>query len=66
MGRGRGKRFSGFEIIDGVDKRGGKKKMVYVGEGNMVIDERMGEDFKGLKKFMRKVSCVGEGEEKID
>lgn len=47
-------------------KSGAKKKILYLADRNILIDQTMVQDFKPFKKFMTKITSVGEGQEKID
>lgn len=66
MATGTGKTFTAFQIIHRLHKSGAKKKILYLADRNILIDQTMAQDFKPFKKFMTKVTSVGEGEEKID
>lgn len=66
MATGTGKTFTAFQIIHRLHKSGSKKKILYLADRNILIDQTMVQDFKPFKKFMTKITSVGEGEEKID
>lgn len=66
MATGTGKTFTAFQIIHRLHKSGLKKKILYLADRNILIDQTMVQDFKPFKKFMTKITSVGEGEEKID
>lgn len=66
MATGTGKTFTAFQIIHRLHKSGAKKKILYLADRNILIDQTMAQDFKPFKKFMTKIASVGEGEEKID
>ena len=66
MATGTGKTFTAFQIIHRLHKCGAKKKILYLADRNILIDQTMVQDFKPFKKFMTKITSVGEGEEKID
>ena len=66
MATGTGKTFTAFQIIHRLHKSGAKKKILYLADRNILIDQTMVQDFKPFKKFMTKITSVGEGEEKID
>ncbi len=66
MATGTGKTFTAFQIIHRLHKSGAKKKILYLADRNILIDQTMSQDFKPFKKFMTKITSVGEGEEKID
>lgn len=66
MATGTGKTYTAFQIIHRLHKSGTKKKILYLADRNILIDQTMAQDFKPFKKFMTKITSVGEGEEKID
>lgn len=66
MATGTGKTFTAFQIIHRLHKSGAKKKILYLADRNILIDQTMAQDFKPFKKFMTKITSVGEGKEKID
>lgn len=66
MATGTGKTYTAFQIIHRLHKCGAKKKILYLADRNILIDQTMVQDFKPFKKFMTKITSVGEGEEKID
>lgn len=66
MATGTGKTFTAFQIIHRLHASGVKKKILYLADRNILIDQTMVQDFKPFKKFMTKIKSVGEGEEKID
>ncbi len=66
MATGTGKTYTAFQIIHRLHKSGAKKKILYLADRNILIDQTMQQDFKPFKKFMTKITSVGEGEEKID
>lgn len=66
MATGTGKTFTAFQIIHRLHASGAKKKILYLADRNILIDQTMVQDFKPFKKFMTKIKSVGEGEEKID
>lgn len=66
MATGTGKTFTAFQIIHRLHKSGAKKKILYLADRNILIDQTMKQDFKPFKKFMTKVKSVGDGMEKID
>lgn len=66
MATGTGKTLTAFQIIHRLRKSGAKKKILYLADRNILIDQTMAQDFKPFKKFMTKITSVGEGEEKID
>lgn len=66
MATGTGKTFTAFKIIHRLHKSGAKKKILYLADRNILIDQTMVQDFKPFKKFMTKITSLGEGENKID
>lgn len=66
MATGTGKTFTAFQIIHRLHKSGAKNKILYLADRNILIDQTMVQDFKPFKKFMTKITSVGEGEVKID
>lgn len=66
MATGTGKTFTAFQIIHRLHKSKTKKKILYLADRNILIDQTMAQDFKPFKKFMTKITSVGEGENKID
>ncbi len=66
MATGTGKTYTAFQIIHRLHKSGAKKKILYLADRNILIDQTMAQDFKPFKKFMTKITSVGEGETKID
>ena len=66
MATGTGKTYTAFQIIHRLHKCGAKKKILYLADRNILIDQTMVQDFKPFKKFMTKITSVGEGEDKID
>ena len=66
MATGTGKTFTAFQIIHRLHKSGAKKKILYLADRNILIDQTMVQDFKPFKKFMTKITSTGEGNPKID
>ena len=66
MATGTGKTYTAFQIVYRLLKSGLKKKILYLADRNILIDQTMVQDFKPFKKFMTKITSVGEGKEKID
>ena len=66
MATGTGKTFTAFQIIHRLHQSGAKKKILYLADRNILIDQTMAQDFKPFKKFMTKITSAGKGEEKID
>lgn len=55
MATGTGKTYTAFQIIERLHKSGCKKKILYLADRNILIDQTMGQDFKPFKKIMTKV-----------
>jgi type I restriction enzyme, R subunit len=55
MATGTGKTFTAFQIIYRLRKAGSKKKILYLADRNILIDQTMTQDFKPFKKVMTKV-----------
>jgi len=55
MATGTGKTYTAFQIIHRLHKSGAKKKILYLADRNILIDQTMTQDFKPFKKFMTKV-----------
>ena len=55
MATGTGKTFTAFRIIHRLYKSGSKKKILYLADRNILIDQTMQNDFKPFQKVMTKV-----------
>ena len=55
MATGTGKTYTAFQIIHRLHKSGLKKKILYLADRNILIDQTMAQDFKPFKKVMTKV-----------
>lgn len=55
MATGTGKTFTAFQIIWRLHKAGIKKRILYLADRNMLIDQTMLQDFKPFQKIMTKV-----------
>lgn len=55
MATGTGKTFTAFQIIHRLYKSGTKKKILYLADRNILIDQTMQNDFKPFQKIMTKV-----------
>lgn len=55
MATGTGKTFTAFQIIHRLYKSGLKKKILYLADRNILIDQTMQNDFKPFQKVMTKV-----------
>lgn len=57
MATGTGKTYTAFQIIHRLWKSGRKKKILYLADRNILIDQTMGQDFKPFAKVMTKVEA---------
>ena len=55
MATGTGKTFTAFQIIHRLYKSGSKKKILYLADRNILIDQTIQNDFKPFQKVMTKV-----------
>ncbi|MEL7569466.1 MAG: DEAD/DEAH box helicase family protein, partial [Eubacteriaceae bacterium] len=55
MATGTGKTYTAFQIIHRLIKAGTKKKILYLADRNILIDQTMQQDFKPFKKIMTKI-----------
>lgn len=55
MATGTGKTFTAFQIIHRLYKSGSKKKILYLADRNILIDQTMQNDFKPFQKVMTKI-----------
>lgn len=55
MATGTGKTVTAFQIIHRLHASGSKKKILYLADRNVLIDQTMTQDFKPFKKIMTKV-----------
>lgn len=55
MATGTGKTFTAFQIIHRLRKAGLKKKILYLADRNMLIDQTMSQDFQPFSNIMTKV-----------
>lgn len=55
MATGTGKTFTAFQIIHRLTKSGAKKKVLYLADRNVLIDQTMAQDFRPFKKVMTKI-----------
>lgn len=55
MATGTGKTFTAFQIIHRLHKSGKMKKILYLADRNVLIDQTMQNDFKPFQKIMTKV-----------
>ena len=55
MATGTGKTFTSFQIIHRLTKSGAKKKVLYLADRNVLIDQTMTQDFRPFKSRMTKI-----------
>ena len=55
MATGTGKTYTAFQIIHRLHKSGTKKRILYLADRNILIDQTMKQDFKPFQRFMTKV-----------
>lgn len=55
MATGTGKTFTSFQIIHRLTKAGVKKKVLYLADRNVLIDQTMNQDFRPFKSRMTKI-----------
>lgn len=55
MATGTGKTYTAFQIIHRLVKSKAKKKILYLADRNILIDQTMAQDFKPFKKIMTKI-----------
>jgi type I restriction enzyme R subunit len=55
MATGTGKTYTAFQIIHRLWKSGAKKKILYLADRNILIDQTMLQDFKPFEKVMTKI-----------
>ncbi len=56
MATGTGKTFTAFQIVWRLWKSGTKKKILYLADRNILVDQTMTNDFKPFEKYMTKVT----------
>jgi type I restriction enzyme R subunit len=66
MATGTGKTFTAFQIIWRLWKSGAKKRILYLADRNILIDQTMVNDFKPFKGAMAKLSPNRKGVERVD
>lgn len=55
MATGTGKTYTAFQIIHRLHQAGIKRKILYLADRNILIDQTMAQDFKPFKKVMTKI-----------
>jgi len=66
MATGTGKTFTAFQIIWRLWKSGAKKRILYLADRNILVDQTMVNDFKPFKGAMAKLSPNQKGVERVD
>lgn len=66
MATGTGKTYTAFQIIWRLWKSGAKKRILYLADRNILIDQTMVNDFKPFKGAMAKLSPNQKGVERVD
>ena len=66
MATGTGKTYTAFQIIWRLWKSGAKKRILYLADRNILIDQTMVNDFRPFKGAMAKLSAHGKGVEVVD
>ena len=56
MATGTGKTYTAFQIIHRLWKSGEKKKILFLADRNILVDQTMQQDFKPFEKIMTKIS----------
>lgn len=64
MATGTGKTFTAFQILWRLFQSGTKKKILYIADRNILIDQTMGQDFKPFQKVMTKIGSEKDSEGK--
>ena len=66
MATGTGKTYTAFQIIWRLWKSGAKKRILFLADRNILIDQTMVNDFRPFKGAMAKLSPNGKGVERIN
>lgn len=66
MATGTGKTYTAFQIIWRLWKSGAKKRILYLADRNILIDQTMVNDFRAFKGAMAKLSPHAKGIERVD
>jgi superfamily II DNA or RNA helicase len=66
MATGTGKTYTAFQIIWRLWKSGAKKRILFLADRNILIDQTMVNDFRPFKGAMAKLSPNAKGVERID
>lgn len=66
MATGTGKTYTAFQIIWRLWKSGAKKRILFLADRNILIDQTMVNDFRPLKGAMAKLSPNAKGVERVD
>ena len=66
MATGTGKTYTAFQIIWRLWKSGARKRILFMADRNILIDQTMVNDFRPFKGAMAKLSPHGKGVERVD
>src|SRR5690606_16448933 len=66
MATGTGKTYTAFQIIWRLWKSGAKKRILFLADRNILIDQTMVNDFRPFKGAMAKLSPNAKGVERVD
>lgn len=66
MATGTGKTYTAFQIIWRLWKAGARKRILFLADRNILIDQTMVNDFRPFKGAMAKLSPNGKGVERVD
>ena len=66
MATGTGKTYTAFQIIWRLWKSGAKKRILFLADRNILIDQTMVNDFRSFKGAMAKLSPNAKGVERVD
>ncbi len=65
MATGTGKTCTAFQIVWRLLKSGAKKKILYLADRNILVDQSKDQDFKPLKKVTHKVNYANDSKEEL-
>ena len=66
MATGTGKTYTAFQIIWRLWKSGAKKRILFLADRNILVDQTMVNDFRPFKGAMAKLSANAKGVERVD
>ena len=66
MATGTGKTYTAFQIIHRLWKSGTKKKILFLADRNILVDQTMQQDFKPFEKIMTKITGRFIGKSSVD